>query len=153
MGRREEERGPARAWFEARGAANPYDDIVEGHGATKEVFVKALNEVMEGLEPVSIDPVAVGPERFAVRAEVSSGEVSRDAQGRLALVFGSSSGGVTGSLPHDVVLQEAQRSMPVRGVSGHHEVRVRLDLGELEIVRLPEPVMTAKRGGPITEPT
>ncbi len=135
------------AWFEARGGANPYDEVALGGGATEASLVETLGEVLEGLEVASFDPVWIGPERFAVRAEVTSGEVKRDAQGRVALVLGASAGGIGGSLPHDVVLNEDRRSTPVRGVSGEHTVRVRLDLGDLEIVQLPEPIKIESEAG------
>jgi hypothetical protein len=135
------------AWFEARGGANPYDKVAVGGGATEASLVEVLGEVFEGLEVVSFDPVWIGPERFAVRAEVTSGEVKRDELGRVALLLGASAGGIGGSLPHDVVLHEDRRSMPVRGVSGEHTVRVRLELGGLEVVHLPESIEIENEAG------
>ncbi len=135
------------AWFEARGGASPYDEIALGGGATKKSLVEALGKVFEGLDVTSFDPVWVGPERFAIRAEVTSGEVKRDPQGRVAMVLGASAGGIGGSLPHGVVLNEDQRSTPVRGISGEHTVRVRLDLSDLEVVHLPEPIEIENEAG------
>jgi hypothetical protein len=135
------------AWFEARGAANPYDRAAMGGGTTKASLVEALGEVFDGLDVASFDPVWISPERFAVRAEVTSGEVERDEQGRVALLLGASAEGIGGSLPHDVVLHEKSRSTPVRGISGEHTVRVRLDLGGLQVVHLPEPIAIENEAG------
>jgi hypothetical protein len=135
------------AWFEAGGIANPHDAMAQGDGATRKALAAALGRVMEGLEVVSYDPVALGPEHLSTRVEVTTAEVERDARGRVALALGPSAGGIWAMLPPDAILHEERRETPVRGVSAEHSVRVRLELGGLQIVRLPEPGEIANEAG------
>jgi hypothetical protein len=141
----EEKRWHGTGYYEAAGTMSPYG-LMEGRkGGTRAELDRIVSGLFEGMSVEEFDPVGFGPLSVSMRLEVNaSGEP--DTLGRLPVVIGTPGGGLIPSLPHDVHLYLAERGAPVLLPDAiAQSVRVTLDLADLDVVRLPEP-MTLENG-------
>jgi hypothetical protein len=135
----EKEKFYGKGYFNSEGGLCPYDRM-EGlcdesrsylEGVTKSILGKAK---VKGYNPTSFDRFSVAT-GFKFKSDASA----RDNMDRIVLNVTSPAEGISGSLPNDVHLYQDVRETPVL-LPGTmmQKVCVSLDLGDLELVSLPE---------------
>ncbi|HVP40297.1 MAG TPA: DUF3857 domain-containing protein [Candidatus Saccharimonadales bacterium] len=142
------ERWTAEGVLEAAGLLNPFAVRDLEAAATRDSLEQLAGAVVESLAVTGYNLVDFGPDRVALRLVGAGRAGKRDAVGRIPVVIGDPPGGLRASLPADVHMYLARRGTPVQ-LPGPLEqtITLKLHLGELEAVRLPEPVDLANAAG------
>jgi hypothetical protein len=128
-----------RGYLHADGALCPYDEMVGLDGEALALLKKIIGSVLSGADAGGYNVEAF--ERTMVTTgfdfTVKAGEP--DDFGRTPLVIGNPAGGIIDALPTDVHLYDEHRSSPVvRFGTQRQRIKLRLRIGEREIVHLPE---------------
>jgi hypothetical protein len=123
------------------GVLSPYSDMLGVSGETD----RFVNEVASSVLGASADGIGLAAlEAMGVVAtfDVKLEDQEPDDAGRTRLVIGDPSGGILSRLPGDVHTYITERDSPVLLLGPgptSQTVTLRLDPGDLEVVRLPEP--------------
>ncbi len=140
------ELGDADEWvgegfFRASGLLSPHDYII-GLGSEAEAFFgRVADGVLPGSEITEHNVAVLTKEEIVAGFSLTMTLPESDDEGRTWLEIGDPAGGVTDLLPGDVHTYSSMRESPVLLPSViSQRVVLRVKVGDLEIVRLPEPV-------------
>ncbi len=135
-------------YLEAAGACSPYDQMAGPGGAAQAELDRMISGVLAGMATQSYGPRAFAPTAVGLHFDLRPAAAARDTLGRLPLAIGAPAGGPLSLVPGDWKLHLPAREAAAR-LPGPlaQTIKIDVDLGGLESVRLPAPVQISNAAG------
>jgi len=128
-----------KGYLSSEGGLCPYDKMEGLNDEARSYLEDVAGSVLSGSKVKGYNPTSFDRFNIAAGFKFKAKACSRDNLDRLVLNIESPSEGIFGSLPHDVHLYQHVRSTPViLPGTMTQKVCVNLELGDLELVSLPE---------------
>jgi len=132
----------------ATGLLSSHDRLAGLEADARVHLAAVVASVLAGAEIVAANPATLRPDAVVYGFEFTVPDGEPDERGRRLLSLGEPRDGLVSLLPADVHLHDEVRATPVLSPGAlTQSVRLTLDLGDREPVRLPEPRVLANAAG------
>jgi len=137
-----------RGWLVAGKLFSPWWRMCGAEDEAKDHLRRVAGSILGGAEITGWNPQTFGREKVAVGFGLEVPSSARDRFGRVRLEAGSPHGGIADALPPGIHPENGHRDVPVILPGPMSQtVRLRLELGGLETVRVPEPASVETSAG------
>jgi hypothetical protein len=125
-------------YLRSRFGLSHYDDMAGIDNRALGFIEEILQAILPGAHIAGYNPERFLPDDVAVGFDFEMETPEPDSQGRISLAVGEPAGGIMSRLPRDLHLYDEHRDSPVFGGKMAQRIKLRMKIGDREIIYIPE---------------